>query len=199
VNQLQFTLALILGALGAALCAALIWLPFRSAIRGFLGTKDFLKFRRSLQRLRRFDELIEMERWTEAVRELERSVVYDALSSRQLIFSIKEHHQNLLSRALQVSEHFSARAESVGTAERLFLERAELQVLYLKANETFRRIQDRRTEAGKDLPKWSQADYLKRIGEVNSQLLLNRQALEQTLTKLMQEIQTPRRDDIVYH
>lgn len=199
MNQLQYTFALVLGIFSAALAAILAFFVFRALVRSFLGTKDFLKFRRSLQRLRRFDELVEMDRWSEGVRELEKAVVYDALSSRQLISSIKEHHQNLLSRTLQVAEHFSARGESVAEVERLFLERAELQLLYLKANEAFRRIQERRNEAGKELPRWSHADYSKRIRDVSAQLQLNRRSLEEHLGKLFQEIQTPRRDEIIYH
>jgi len=199
MNQLQYTFALLLGAGGAALTLYLIALPVRSALRSFVGTKDFLRLRRSLQRLRKFDELIEAERWEDAIRELERAVVFEVLSSRQLVSSIREHHQNLLSRVLQVSEHFSARAESLGEVEKLFVERAELQVLYIKANETFRRIQDKRETSGKSLPKWSQGDYLKRIREVQTELQTNRRALDTALPKLFKEIQTPKREEIIYH
>lgn len=199
MSHLHYTFALVLGSLGAALALYLITLPFRAVLREMVGTKDFMRFRRSLQRLKRFDELVEMERWPEAVRELERAVVLDALSSRQLISSIKEHHQNLLSRALQVAEHHSARAESLAEVEQLFIERSELQVLYLKANDAFRRIQDRREEVGKPLPKWSQGDYLKRIREVSMELSANKSALQHLLAKLFQEIQTPKRDEIIYH
>ena len=199
MSQIQFTVALVLGALGAALALFLIALPIRAGLRSFIGTKDFLRFRRSLQRLRRFDELVEMERWNEAIRELEKAVVFEALSSRQLISSIKEHHQNLLSRALQIAEHFSARVESVAEVERLFIERAELQILFVKANEAYRRLQDKRGESGKSLPKWSQGDYLKRIREVTGELHSNRRALEQQLAKLFDEIQTPKREEIIYH
>jgi len=199
VSVISYTLALILGSFGAALAFALLFVLFRSVSREFFGTRDFLKFRKSLGRLRKFDELVELEKWAEAVKELEKGVVYDALSSRQLVASIKEHHQNLLSRALQVAEHFSARADSVGAVERLFLERAELQLLTLKASDAFQRIQEKRTDAGKNLPKWSQSDYLKKIKEVNDQLGLNKVALQKELGNLFLEIQTPKKDEIVYH
>ena len=199
VNQIQYTFALVLGAFGAALSFGLLYLLFRGVSRGFFGTKDFLKFRRSLARLKKFDELSEMDRWSEATKELEKAVIFDALSSRQLVSSIKEHHQNLLSRALQVAEHYSARAESVGSVEGLFLERAELQTLLIKANDAFQRIQEKRSEAGKDLPKWSQSDYLGKIKEVNHQLSLNKDSLEKELGVLFEEIQTPKKDEIVYH
>jgi len=199
VSVISYTLALILGSFGAALAFALLFILFRGISRGFFGTRDFLKFRKSLVRLRKFDELVEMEKWGEAVKELERGIVFDALSSRQLVSSIKEHHQNLLSRVLQVAEHYSARAESIGTVERLFLERAELQMLTIKATDAYQRIQEKRTEAGKDLPKWSQSDYLRKIKEVNEQLALNKDALQKELANLFQEIQTPKKDEIVYH
>ena len=181
MNVISYTLALILGSFGAALAFALLFILFRGVSRGFFGTRDFLKFRKSLVRLRKFDELVELEKWSEAVKELERGVVFDALSSRQLVSSIKEHHQNLLSRALQVAEHFSARAENIGAVERLFLERAELQMLTIKANEAYQRIQDKRESVGKDLPKWSQSDYLRKIKEVNEQLSINKQELQKSL------------------
>jgi len=199
VTQVQYSLSLILGSLGAALSVGLLYLLFRGLSRGFFGTKDFLKFRRSLARLKKFDELSSLDRWGDAVRELERSVVYDALSSRQLVVSIKDHHQNILSKALLVAEHYSARAESLGTVERLFLERAELQTLLIKAHEAYQRIQEKRSEAGKELPKWSQSDYLGRIKEVSLQLSMNRDSLERALPLLFQEIQTPKKDVIVYH
>jgi hypothetical protein len=199
VSVISYTLALILGSFGAALVVALLFILFRGISRGFFGTRDFLKFRKSLVRLRKFDELVELERWNEAVKELERGVVFDALSSRQLVSSIKEHNQNLLSRALQVAEHYSARAESIGTVERLFLERAELQMLTIKANDAYQRIQDKRNDAGKDLPKWSQSDYLRKIKEVNEQLAINKDDLQKALANLFQEIQTPKKDEIVYH
>ena len=199
MSVISYTLALILGSFGAALAFALLFILFRGVSRGFFGTRDFLKFRKSLVRLRKFDELVELENWADAVKELERGVVFDALSSRQLVSSIKEHHQNLLSRVLQVAEHYSARAESIGSVERLFLERAELQMLTIKANDAYQRIQDKRTEAGKDLPKWSQSDYLRKIKEVNDQLSLNKDALVRELAILFHEIQTPKKDEIVYH
>jgi hypothetical protein len=199
MNHLEYTFALLLGSAGAALALYLIALPFRAVLREMVGAKDFMRFRRSLQRLKRFDELAELERWPDAVRELERAVVLDALSSRQLISSIREHHQNLLSRALQVAEHYSAKVESIAEVEQLFIERSELQILYLKANDAFRRIQNRREEAGKPLPNWSQGDYLKRIREVTLELAANKSALQHVLAKLFQEIQTPRRDEIIYH
>ena len=197
--MVSYTLALILGSFGAALVFALLFILVRGISHGFFGTRDFLKFRKSLVRLRKFDELVEMEKWGEAVRELERGVVFDALSSRQLVSSIKEHHQNLLSRALQVAEHYSARAESIGTVERLFLERAELQMLTIKANDAYQRIQEKRNDAGKDLPKWSQTDYLRKIKEVNDQLAINKDELQKELAILFVEIQTPKKDEIVYH
>lgn len=199
MSVIDYTLALILGSFGAAISFALLYILFRGASRSFFGTRDFLKFRRSLARLRKFDDLVQLEKWSEAVKELERGVVFDALSSRQLVSSIKEHHQNLLSRALQVAEHFSARAESVGTVERLFLERAELQLLSIKANDAYQKIQDKRSEAGKDLPKWSQSDYLRKIKEVNDQLNINKNELQKALLNLFQEIQTPKKEEIIYH
>jgi hypothetical protein len=199
VSVISYTIALILGSFGAALAFALCFILFRGVSRGFFGTRDFLKFRKSLVRLKKFDELVELEKWGEAVKELERGVVFDALSSRQLVASIKEHHQNLLSRALQVAEHYSARAESIATVERLFLERAELQMLTIKANDAYQRIQEKRNDAGKDLPKWSQADYLRKIKEVNDQLDINKDELQRELAALFEEIQTPKKDEIVYH
>ncbi len=199
MTVLSYTTALILGSFGAAIAFALGYILVQGISRTFFGTKDFLKFRRSLARLKKFDDLVELERWSEAVKELERAVVFDALSSRQLVSSIKEHHQNLLSRTLQVAEHYLARAESVGNVERLFLERAELQMLLIKATDAYQRIQEKRTEAGKELPKWSQSDYVGKIKDVSHQLNLNKEALQRELPVLFQEIQTPKKDEIVYH
>ena len=72
-------------------------------------------------------------------------------------------------------------------------------MLTIKANDAYQRIQDKRNDAGKDLPKWSQSDYLRKIKEVNDQLALNKEALQRELAILFQEIQTPKKDEIVYH
>ncbi len=72
-------------------------------------------------------------------------------------------------------------------------------MLTIKATDAYQRIQEKRIDAGKDLPKWSQADYLRKIKEVNDQLAINKGDLQKELAILFEEIQTPKKDEIVYH
>lgn len=200
MNVLQYTATLFLAAAGLALTIVLLWFLLSALFLTVAGTRDYLKFRKAAQRLKRVDELLEGELYADALKELRRSVVFDARSSRQLIATLRDHHQNVLSRCLVISEALGSRSENIANIEQLFLERTELQLLLLKAHDAYRRLQDRREQAGKALPAWSQADYDKRLRDVASELLRNKRVLIGELDTLFSNLQAPPKpEEIVYH
>jgi hypothetical protein len=198
VETLTLFPAVLLGAAGVATLGVLLWLLARGF--GFRRTCSTRSYRRAVRRLTKADTLIEREQWAEAMRELEKAVVLDTAADRQLISLLQDHHQNVLSRFLLIAEENSCHPDNSPLLERLFIERNELLTLYAKADEAYRRLQSKRTQAGKELPSWSRTDFDKRSAEILEALRTNRMRLVEELSKLTLFIEAPPHDEqVTYH
>lgn len=163
------------------------------------GSRMFGRHRKAVSRLRRVDALIAENRCQDALKQLRRAVVFEVSSGPEGVHAVREHHQNFLSRCLLLAEEMGSRAENIAEVERLFIERAELQKLHLKAVESFKSLKYRREQAGKHVPTWSKADFEQRIGEIKSELSKNENNLQEALKKLFDSLGQPVTENIVYH
>ena len=150
-------------------------------------------------KLKAVDELIARHRPQEALQSLRRSILFDRGVSPATVDALKEHHQNVLSRCLVIAEELGSRAENIADVEQLFLERTELQVLYLKANESYRGLRFRRERAGKGMPSWSTSEFEQRLSQIKEALTRNSDALASALDRLFTAVGEKGREEIVYH
>lgn len=191
----SFLIALILLFIGGYLSlyfARLVFSPFFSWFRS--GNKLFV-FRKAELRIKKADELIEKKDYKKAVKELKKALILK-LNNPNLISSVKEHHQNILSRALIIAEENDTRASHIAEVEQLFLARAELQLLYVNAKSAYSRMQNKRSEKGKALPSWSKEEFKRKRKDIEKELMKNLEDLENALDSLFSEVE---KQEVVYH
>ncbi len=164
-----------------------------------LGSKGSSKLKKAMQKIEKIDELIAEGKAQEAIKLLQRSIMYDVAPNAKQVLLIKEHHQNVLSRCLVISEEVSSKAENLADVERLLMERGELLLLRLKAQESFKSLENKRLQAGKHIPAWSKDDFQRKIAEIKAELARNQSDLEQASAELFKSLGTPNSDNIVYH
>lgn len=174
----------------------LLVMPIRNS---FSGSKGNFRLKRAFKRISDADELIAEKRFDEAIRELRKAVMLDLVPHLDLISGLKEHHQNILSRFLIISEEFGGRIGNIAIVEQLFLDQAELHLDLIRAQTSYHKLRDRRKQSGKDIPNWSKNDYQARISEVKKALQHNQRQLQRELDRLISEIKTPNSETITYH
>ncbi|MCB0322181.1 MAG: hypothetical protein KDD69_01375 [Bdellovibrionales bacterium] len=195
----NFIVAIALLLLGLLITAYFGWLLIAPLFGLYQGGKGSGRHRKAAGRLKKVDALVAEHRCNEALKLLRRCTIFDLPKSDEGIQRIREHHQNFLSRCLLIAEEFGSRAENIAEVERLFIERAELQKLLLRADESFRSLKFRREQAGKHIPSWSKTDFEQRIKEIKSELKRNDMALANALKKLYDSLSRPAVENIVYH
>lgn len=195
-----FAVSIALGVVGVGLLGFFLWVLAAPCFGWLRGSKDLRRLRRAAERVKRFDSLVNDEKFRPALSELRAAVIYDAPSLSEIISSYREHYQNLLSRMLLVAEELNKRPEGLPDVERLLFERVDLMTLQIKVNDTFRKLRAKRTNEGKDLPSWSKEDFEKRLAEVKQELSRNQAHLEDHLKLLFAHLEKPSGEDqIVYH
>jgi hypothetical protein len=185
---------------GIAFVSYLIWLLFNPLLRSMQGKQDRNRYTRAAEKIPRVDSLIEEGQLKEALRLLRQTPLYDVFEKTELLELTKEHHQNVLSRCVVLAEEMDTHAANLAEVERLVLERTELQLLLLRARDSYASLKSRRERLGKDVPQWSKADFEQRLKEIQTALSNNRATLAAAFEKLFSSIESsPKQDDIVYH
>ena len=189
-----------LGVIGLGLLGFFVWVLAAPCFGWVRGSKDLRRLRRATERIKRFDALVNDEKFRPALGELRGAILYDIPSLPEIISSYREHYQNMLSRMLLVAEELDKRPEGLPDVERLLFERIDLMTLQIKVTETFRKLRAKRTNEGKDLPSWSKEDFEKRLDEVTQELARNRAHLEDHLKLLFAHLEKPAGEEqIIYH
>lgn len=199
MSALDYIVGIILAGIGCALFTFLFWGVFGPALRIFTATYSKHRLNSASQKLRQADDLIAAQKWNEAVNELCRAVILDTYLRPKEINAVSEHHQNILSRLLVISEETSTRVDNIAELEKLFLQRTELQTLYLKAENAFFRLQSKRVEAGKGVPTWSKSDFETRRREIKAQLHSNKECLLTELGRLQGLTRNSPDPSVMYH
>lgn len=195
----DFLIALFIGGIGLFLVGYLLWQLCGPLFGWLSSSRDLFRLRKALVRVNKADEYIRDGKLDLALRELERSFVLHVTNSRELINSVREHNQTILSRCLVVAEGLGGTFQNLPHLERLLLERAEIQLVSLKTVEAFRNIASKRGRAGKELPSWGKTDYQRRSQEIRRELEKNHKALEQAFQEFFLSIRTPVRHNVTYH
>jgi len=215
-------IALFLGGLAVTLSSYLVWRLIQPALvllrtnkkkpsslaspvsdRGLFstvrGSLSMLKLKKASRRLFAADALIEQREFLKAVYALKKAVVFDHSGDMNFLSAVRDHHQSLLSRCLVVAEESKGRPENLAVVERLFLERGKLHAKYSEALASFEKLSSKRRQSGKDLPKWTKADYRQRLSQTEAELEKNQKELEKSLDQLFSSILSSPQKGVVYH
>jgi len=196
----SLVIPVLLGIFGAFVLSYLVWLLIGPTVRSLRGRKDSQRFRRAAERVVEADSCIAEKRFTDALRILKQAPLFDLFEKLQLVELVREHHQNILSRCVLIAEELHTRPANLADVERLMMERSELQLLFVRAMDSYSSLKNRRQKAGKEMPLWSRSDFEQRIKEIRSELHKNKELLGAALSKLFASIESARSDgDIVYH
>ena len=196
---IELIAGILLGALGVVILGFLCAVLFSSFRLWTWGAGDSFKYKRAAKRLENIDQLIERSSFSQALRELEKAFLLQKFSTREMVQTVREYHQGLLSRCLVVSEQLGGRLSNLPEVERLLDQLAEQQAMLLKTEEMYRRISSKRSNEGREMPSWSQNDFATRLAEMRSELVATRKALATAVTKLIKSAETPESTNVTYH
>jgi molecular chaperone DnaK (HSP70) len=199
MGLIHFIIGVVLLAAGVFCVIYLCRLMLAPLLAILLGSNGSSKIKKAKQKVEKIDELISDGKTQEAIKVLQRSIVYDFAPNTKQVVQIKEHHQNILSRCLIISEEMSSKAENIADVERLFMERSELLSLRIKALDSFKSLENKRQQAGKHIPAWSKDDFQRKISEIKAELARNQSDLEKAADELFKSLGSPNTDNIVYH
>ena len=199
MDLLSIIIASVLGVGGIFLLGLLLWLMFAPLLKSVAGRKDAMRMNRSADRIAAADRLIAERKYPDAIKLLRGAPVLEIYENIALLEPVRDLHQNILSRCVQISEEVGSRAENLAEVEQLFNQRDELQSLYLRAKESFRNLKAKREREGKETPTWSKSDFDERVNDIKSELIANGKSLQQDLEKLFSALESARAEPIVYH
>ena len=155
--------------------------------------------RKAGKRLLQIDKLFEEKKFFEAISLIEEAIIFTPGARSQDIARSKEHHQEILSRLLTLSDGLGSRLENIASIEKLFLERSEIQHMHLKASGSYKSFQKKRRDAGKDVPDWSKAEFEQRVSEVKKELEKNTKDLKEELRLAFDSLRAAKDKKVIYH
>lgn len=196
---IELIAGILLGAAGIVVLGFFTAILFSTFRNWTTGAGDSLKYKRATRKLESIDQLIERSNFNQALRELEKAFFLQRLSTREMVATMREYHQGLLSRCLILSEQFGGRLTNLPEVERLLDQQAEQQSILIKLEEMYRRISSKRTNEGREMPSWSHKDFATRMAEARSQLATTQQNLASAISKLIKSAETPETTNVTYH
>lgn len=196
METLSLVTLLVVGLAVAGALAYVIGAPLFAIVK---DRRQSSKLKKAADRLEEVDGLIAERKFPVALKILKQLIIFDPVEHPKSVESVREHHQNVLTRCLIISEELGSRAENLAEVERLFIQRSELQTLLIKAGDSFRSLQERREQAGKDIPQWSKSDFEQRLKDIRAELDANQVLLTKAADQLFSALESPRSEGIIYH
>ena len=173
--------AIVLAVASLALIAYLVRLIWRAAFPSVRPIFERQRIDRYVARARRGDECLQRGALDEALGEFQAALYPHIARDRALAQTVISHHVGLLSRFIAAADHLHGervRLMSLAKADKLFQERAILQRRYLTV---------------------LQGGSKQRLRELDRQLGSNTRELQNTLSKLAEEITAERGAAVRYH
>ncbi len=199
VSAVALVIALVLAVVAIVVLFGLLWLILSPIKRALVEHKGRGRLKSAMSLLSAVDELMARKENVEALKLLRQSIVLETISEENLINLFRDHHENILSRLVLISEEMGSRPEHLAEVEELFIERTELMGLYARAQDSYKSLSSRRAKEGKSLPSWSKADFEKRIVQIQEELRLNQKTLQTALDQLFRAVSSAGGEPIVYH
>lgn len=195
-----FITSVILLIFGILICVWLGWLIVTPLLLILRGKRTSLRTNASLTKLDKIDSLIAAKKYKQAVKKLRRLVIYGAVRNPVVIDTLRAHHQHILSRCLIIADETGSHPDNIKTVEHLFMERSELQALYIKALDSYRMFRMRRKSAGKNIPDWGKKEFEERLQEIKKELKRNENSLKKEAATLFSSLLTiAAKAKITYH
>lgn len=193
--------SVLLAALALFLIGWLLLITFRAlggALFGGLPFRLWVSIKKRDQRLETADHLIEQQQFAEALSLLRKSLI---LSPRNLSPSALEavvaHHLGVLSRFGTIADSRGIQSDILPLVEGLLTSRLELWRAKLESRRSAQKVQTKMEAKGEERP-WVREEFQRRDEDITGRLSANRQALEQQLEELCQELLSEPRAPISY-
>jgi hypothetical protein len=174
----------------------LIIVPLQTIFR---KNKTLTRFSTSLKCIEDFDTLLEEGNVDEAISHLRMAPFFDIPSNSQLLTAIKEHHQELLSRYLILSDTLNIRTPNLAKLETLYNERNELLQMLFKSRFNFEVVLGKRKSEGKTIPNWTKVEFEKKEAELKNELKKNFSALRVELHYFFKNLEDAPRGEVLIH
>jgi len=193
--------SVLLAALALFLIGWLLLITFRAlggALFGGLPFRLWVSLKKRDQRLETADHLIEQQQFAEALSLLRKSLI---LSPRNLSPSALEavvaHHLGVLSRFGTIADSRGIQSDILPLVEGLLTSRLELWRAKLESRRSAQKVQTKMEAKGEERP-WVREEFQRRDEDITGRLSANRQALEQQLEELCEELLSEPRAPISY-
>lgn len=193
--------SVLLAALALFLIGWLLLITFRAlggALFGGLPFRLWVSLKKRDQRLETADHLVEQQQFAEALSLLRKSLI---LSPRNLSPSALEavvaHHLGVLSRFGTIADSRGIQSDILPLVEGLLTSRLELWRAKLESRRSAQKVQTKMEAKGEERP-WVREEFQRRDEDITGRLSANRQALEQQLEELCEELLSEPRAPISY-
>lgn len=135
----------------------------------------------------------------QAIASLKIAPYFEIPDNSQLISAIKDHHQEVLSRYLFLTDTLNIRSPNLAKLENLFNERNELLSMYFKSRFNFEVLQGKRKSEGKSIPNWTKAEFTKKEAELKNELKKNFSSLQIELHYFFKHLENAPRGEVLIH
>jgi hypothetical protein len=173
----------------------------RSVVGDIRALPERWKFRKKKRLLLQADELLK----TGAVQQAA-SVLMDAFYLDQikvdpsLIDPILNHHLDILSRVISVTEKHSRHLENLPILEDLLHSRCQLMKAWFERTYAREKIRRKKAEDGKPAPGWAAQEFVRQLEDIKDKLTTNRRSLLSRLKDLFGSLEKMRLEgEVTYH
>ena len=194
---LDFLIAVLLLAFAVVLVVFIAGSVFKPLFSFLRELKEKVIIDKAIARLEKVEKFRNEDNFNASLQELRKAFLYDIFQTERSLSTLKEHHQNALSRCIAAAEQLGGRLENLGVVEKVLIERSEILVLYTKALSSYQSIRQRRE--GKKMPSWSKNEFETRIAQIKGELSRNQKTLDEELNKLFMFLKNRSQENIIYH
>lgn len=148
------------------------------------------------------DELIAREQWPETFSTLRAAFFLEPIKRDiSLVERMVSHHLNVLGRIVEFTGRHSSRISNLPVVEDLLLNRAQLLRSHFEVRHSKRSVHKRTREKGREAPEWVEAEYRRKLREIDERIAVNRRSLESQLDRLFAELEQVQHagSNVTYH
>ena len=121
---------------------------------------------------------------------LRRAFILEAINSDLAsIELVSNHHQAILERLLDLSQHYDRPLQGLPVLEDLLLARAQLLRTGLELKEARETLRSRIREKGRSTPAWATSDFDQKMDDVSDRLDTNKRSLNGQIDKVFRSLE----------
>jgi hypothetical protein len=187
------------------LSLGIIFVVFTLLIRSVVGDIRALperwKFRKKKRLLAQADELLKTGSLRQASSVLMDSFYLDQIKvDPSLIDSTLNHHLDILSRVISVTEKHSGHLDDLPILEDLLHSRSQLMKGWFERIYAREKLRRKKAEDGRSAPGWAAQEFTRQLDEIKDRLTTNRLSLISRLKDLFGSLEKMRLEgEVTYH